>query len=95
MHRRVQVEVAWLQTLAAHPALTECPPFSAATVAALDALVADFSLADAARVKAIELVTNHDVKAIEYFLKEKTGRQRRNQSGQRVHSFRLYLGRYQ
>ncbi|NLR76716.1 adenylosuccinate lyase [Leeia aquatica] len=70
MHRRVQVEVAWLKALAAHPGIAEVPAFSADTVAALDALVAGFSLAQAERVKAIESVTNHDVKAIEYFLKE-------------------------
>ena len=68
---RVRIEVEWLKALAAEPALKEIQPFSKDTVAALDALVAGFSEADGARVKAIEAETNHDVKAIEYFLKEK------------------------
>ncbi|WP_018150703.1 adenylosuccinate lyase [Leeia oryzae] len=70
MHRRVQVEVEWLKALAAHPAIGEVKPFSAATITQLDQLTAGFSIAQAERVKAIESVTNHDVKAIEYFLKE-------------------------
>ena len=68
---RVQVEVEWLKALAAEPAIAEVPPFSAATVAALDALVTNFTEADGEAVKAIEATTNHDVKAVEYFLKEK------------------------
>jgi adenylosuccinate lyase len=68
---RVQVEVAWLKALAAEPKICEVPRFSAATVKRLDVIVAQFSDADGARVKKIEATTNHDVKAIEYFLKEK------------------------
>jgi len=68
---RVKVEVEWLKALAAEPTLTEVPPFSAATIIALDALVENFSEADGAAVKAIEATTNHDVKAVEYFLKER------------------------
>ncbi|MBT1063432.1 adenylosuccinate lyase [Bowmanella sp. Y26] len=68
---RVQVEVRWLQKLASIDALQEVPAFSAKAHALLDAIVADFSEADAARVKDIERTTNHDVKAVEYFLKEK------------------------
>ena len=68
---RVQVEVEWLKALAAEPKIREVPRFSAATVRKLDAVVTGFSDADGARVKKIEAVTNHDVKAIEYFLKEK------------------------
>ena len=68
---RVKVEVEWLKALAAEPVLAEVPPFSAATLAALDALADNFSAADGAAVKAIEATTNHDVKAVEYFLKEK------------------------
>lgn len=71
IHARVQVEIRWLQQLAVHPAITEVPAFSAATNAQLDAIVSDFSEADALRVKAIEATTNHDVKAVEYFIKEK------------------------
>ncbi|MCB6184138.1 adenylosuccinate lyase [Leeia sp. TBRC 13508] len=70
MHRRVQVEVEWLKALAAHPEIAEVKPFSAATIEQLNALITNFSLENAERVKAIESVTNHDVKAIEYFLKE-------------------------
>jgi adenylosuccinate lyase len=68
---RVLVEVRWLQQLAAHPGITEVPPLSTAANAFLDALVRDFSEADAAAIKAKEAVTNHDVKAVEYFIKEK------------------------
>jgi adenylosuccinate lyase len=68
---RVIVEVAWLRCLAAHTEVAELPPFDDESASVLDALVADFSPADAARVKAIEATTNHDVKAVEYFLKER------------------------
>ena len=68
---RVLVEVEWLKALAAEPKIREVPRFSKATIEKLDAVVAGFSDADGARVKKIESVTNHDVKAIEYFLKEK------------------------
>jgi adenylosuccinate lyase len=70
---RVQVEVEWLKVLAAEPALKEIPAFSTAALAQLDAVVRDFAHADGAAVKTIEARTNHDVKAIEYFLKEKLG----------------------
>ncbi len=70
---RVLVEVEWLKALAAEPKIREVPRFSKATIKKLDAVVAGFSDADGARVKKIESVTNHDVKAIEYFLKEKLG----------------------
>jgi adenylosuccinate lyase len=68
---RVQVEIEWLKALAAEPTLAEVPPFSAATIATLDTLVKNFSETDGERVKAIEATTNHDVKAVEYFLKER------------------------
>jgi len=68
---RVLVEVEWLKALAGEPAIVEVQPFSAATLAQLDELVNRFSESDAAQVKAIEERTNHDVKAIEYFLKER------------------------
>jgi adenylosuccinate lyase len=71
MRLRMLVEVEWLKTLACEAAISEIAPFSAATVSELDALVAGFSEADGAAVKAIEARTNHDVKAIEYFLREK------------------------
>ncbi len=71
IRRRLQVEVAWLQALAADPQLDEVPPFSAATRCQLDALVADFGPTEAAEVKEIEAVTNHDVKALEYWLRKR------------------------
>lgn len=69
---RVAVEVRWLQSLANHPQIAEIAPFSVATNQALDQIISDFSEADAERIKTIERTTNHDVKAVEYFLKEKT-----------------------
>lgn len=68
---RVQVEVRWLQKLAACGEIAEVPPFDADANAYLDGIVAEFSEEDAQRIKAIERTTNHDVKAVEYFLKEK------------------------
>ncbi len=68
---RVTVEVRWLQALANAEAITEVPAFSAEANQILDDLVANFSLADAQRVKDIERTTNHDVKAVEYLIKEK------------------------
>ena len=68
---RVLVEIRWLQALALEPAIIEVPPFTEAANAELEALVNQFGLADAERVKTIEKTTNHDVKAIEYFLKER------------------------
>ena len=69
--RRVLVEVRWLQCLAAHEGIPEVPSLSAAASEALNAIAADFSEADARRVKDIEATTNHDVKAVEYFIKER------------------------
>ena len=71
IHARVTVEVRWLQALANRAEIIEVPVFSAKTNAALDAIVTDFSETDANRIKEIERTTNHDVKAVEYFLKEK------------------------
>ncbi len=71
IRHRVAVEVRWLQSLATHPGVPEVPPFSTHADAMLDAIVANFGPEDAQRVKNIERTTNHDVKAVEYFLKEK------------------------
>lgn len=68
---RAWVEVEWLKALSAATELQEIAPFSAETIKELDAAIAEFSEADAAQVKAIESRTNHDVKALEYWLKEK------------------------
>ncbi len=70
IHARVTVEVRWLQALANCPEITEVPAFSSETNAALDAIVTNFSEDNANRIKEIERTTNHDVKAVEYFLKE-------------------------
>ena len=71
IHARVTVEVRWLQALAKHPQITEVADFSQATNQALDDIISQFSEEDALRIKEIERTTNHDVKAVEYFLKEK------------------------
>ncbi len=71
IYRRLQVEVEWLKALAAESHFSEIPAFSPATIDALDAVIAGFDPAQAAEVKAIEAVTNHDVKALEYWLKKK------------------------
>jgi len=68
---RVKVEIEWLKALAVEPAIAEVPAFSPATLIELDALAASFSVVDAEWVKNIEKTTNHDVKAVEYFLKER------------------------
>jgi len=68
---RVQVEVRWLQALSKHPKIIEVSSFSDEANQLLNTIVSDFSEADAQRVKDIEKTTNHDVKAVEYLLKEK------------------------
>jgi adenylosuccinate lyase len=71
IHRRTRVEIRWFQALSAHPDIPELPPLSAEADAFLERLLEDFDEADARRVKDIEAVTNHDVKAVEYYLKER------------------------
>ncbi|MGN6740582.1 adenylosuccinate lyase [Dyella sp.] len=73
MHRRVQVEIEWLLALGAEPAIAELPAFAPAQIATLKAIAANFSVEDGGRIKAIEATTNHDVKAVEYFIKERIG----------------------
>ena len=68
--QRVEIEVRWLEQLARTPQIQEVPPLTDDACAFLDHIVADFSVTDAEQVKAIEFRTNHDVKAVEYFLKE-------------------------
>jgi adenylosuccinate lyase len=70
MHHRVKVEIAWLQALS-EAGFAEITPFSSAATAVLNDLTTNFTETDAARIKAIEAVTNHDVKAVEYWLKER------------------------
>lgn len=68
---RVEVEIRWLQKLASHSAISEVPSLSTQANDILDQLVANFSVTDAERIKEIERTTNHDVKAVEYFIKDK------------------------
>ncbi len=69
--RRILVEIQWLQCLATHPGIVEVPSLSVAANRQLEAILGDFSEVDARRIKDIEKTTNHDVKAIEYFIKER------------------------
>ena len=71
IRHRVLVEVRWLQALAANTQIVEVPNFSDEANDLLESIINDFSESDAARIKEIERTTNHDVKAVEYFLKEK------------------------
>ena len=71
IRHRVLVEVRWLQLLAQNPDIAEVPPLSTEANALLNSISDNFSVEDAQRVKDIERTTNHDVKAVEYFLKEK------------------------
>ena len=68
---RVHVEIEWLIALSSEPQIAECPPFSALSIDALRDAAVKFSTDDAGRVKAIEATTNHDVKAVEYWLRER------------------------
>ncbi|MEE2820904.1 MAG: adenylosuccinate lyase [Pseudomonadota bacterium] len=71
MRARVEVELAWIKSLAINPQINEVPPLSEQAIAHIDAIVNDFSETDGESIKGIEGTTNHDVKAIEYFIKEK------------------------
>jgi len=70
---RVLVEIRWLQWMSDEPSITELPPLSSAMKDVLNDIVDEFSIDDAERVKTIEATTNHDVKAVEYFIREKLG----------------------
>jgi adenylosuccinate lyase len=95
IRERVRVEIAWLKALAAEPGLRALPPFSAATVRELDALAEGFALTDAERIKAIEATTNHDVKAVEYFLRERFAGNAEVSAAVRVHPLRLHFRGHQ
>ncbi len=73
IRNRVRVEIEWLKTLAVSPAISECAAFSAETIGELDRVMANFSVLDAEAIKTIEARTNHDVKAMEYWLRESLG----------------------
>jgi adenylosuccinate lyase len=72
IRHRVMVEVRWLEQLAEHPGIEEVLPLSAHARKILSTIAEEFTVDDARRIKNIERATNHDVKAVEYFLKEKT-----------------------
>src|SRR5262249_17761499 len=71
IRERVKVELAWLEALSDEPGIVEFPPLSASARALLSPVADEFAVAEAERVKAIERTTNHDVKAIEYWLRER------------------------
>lgn len=71
IRNRVTVEIRWLQQLSAHPEIIEVPVFTSKANDFLNQMVSGFSLQDAERIKEIERTTNHDVKAVEYFIKER------------------------
>ena len=84
--RRVLVEIRWLQCLANHPGVAEVPALTPAANAVLEGMLDDFSEVDARRIKDIESTTNHDVKAVEYFIKERfAGQQELEAIGEFVH----------
>jgi adenylosuccinate lyase len=70
IRHRVLVEIRWFQALSAHPAISEVPVFSKKSNLLLESIISDFGIDQAQRIKQIEQTTNHDVKAVEYFLKE-------------------------
>jgi adenylosuccinate lyase len=95
IHHRVRVEVRWLESLASNPGIPEVPAFSAEALASLERIVSEFSEADAERVKTIERGTNHDVKAVEYFLEGEDHRPARARGRHRVPALRVHLGGHQ
>ena len=93
---RVLVEVRWLQCLADEPSITRSlAPLSSVMKDVLNHIVDDFSIDDAERVKAIEATTNHDVKAVEYFIREKLGDGPETQTVKDFLHFRLHIGGHQ
>jgi len=91
---RVRIEIEWLKTLAAEPSIREVPPFSPPTLAQLDEVAAKFSEADGEAVKLTEARINHDVKAVEYFLREARG-QPGDHEGRGVLPLRVHVGGHQ
>ena len=83
---RVLVEVRWLQWLADEPGVPELPPLSSVMKDVLNQIVDDFNADDAEQIKKIEATTNHDVKAVEYYIRERlgSGNDARNITGQTI-----------
>ena len=85
IRNRVLVEVLWLKALCAEEGIAECRALSADEAAQLNGIVSDFTIAEAKKVKEIESTTNHDVKAVEYYLKEKIGGTSLEELGEFIH----------
>ena len=85
IRNRVLVEVLWLKALCAEEGIAECRALSADEVAQLDGIVSDFTVAEAEKVKEVERTTNHDVKAVEYYLKEKIADTSLEELGEFIH----------
>ena len=75
IYHRVLIEIRWFQALAANPQIKELPPLDETSQEFLEAIIKQFTIDDAERIKMIEATTNHDVKAVEYFLKERFSQQ--------------------
>ena len=85
IRNRVLVEVLWLKALCAEESIAECRSLSADEIAQLDGLVSGFTVAEAEKVKTIERTTNHDVKAVEYYLKEQIAGTSLEELGEFIH----------
>ena len=85
IRNRVLVEVLWLKALCAEEGVTECRSLSADEIAQLDGLVTGFTVEEAEKVKTIERTTNHDVKAVEYYLKEQIAGTSLEELGEFIH----------
>ena len=72
---RVMVEIRWLQCLAEHPEISDLTPIDSKTAQAMNRIIDDFTVKDAEHIKSIEQKTNHDVKAVEYFIREITSQE--------------------
>ena len=94
MRFRLMIEIAWLKALAEESKIEEVPRLSEHATHLLNSLVENFHENDAKRIKNIEQTTQHDVKAIEYFLKEKIQGNAELECDQRIYSFCLHIGRY-
>ena len=85
IRNRILVEVLWLKALCAEKGIAECRTLSADEVAQLDGIVTGFTVAEAEKVKTIERTTNHDVKAVEYYLKEQIAGTSLEELGEFIH----------
>jgi len=91
IRHRVLVEIRWLQMLAAHEEIQEVPALSEPANSLLDSIIDNFSIDDAQQIKSIERTTNHDVKAVEYFLKEKIVDNEESSAGKELMSINEFI----